>query len=306
MGRTEAKRGKINGKEASPAKRLREEAIDTMEETASKRYVFWNNKGGVGKSTLLFHCAVLYARAHEDESVLVVDMCPQASVSSTLLTESDGQGKILRDGGDRVQELSTVTKNKPCPKTIVGYLMKRLAGEHPPVDHFITHLSEENSSLPSNLYLVCGDQYLDLIATTLDAQRRVPDTPVFSNWVSVTYYLRDLIGRIAEARGGQWTVFIDTNPAFTVYTQLAIAAGNRLVIPFNADDYSRRAVDNLLDHVYGRIHVAEPYQNFNAKSFASEAGTHRLNLPRVHLLIHNRATVYSTRAANAYAAKWRA
>ena len=42
-------------------------------------------KGGVGKSTLTFHCASQYAKTHPDRRVLVIDMCPQANVSSALL-----------------------------------------------------------------------------------------------------------------------------------------------------------------------------------------------------------------------------
>ena len=48
-------------------------------------YAVWNNKGGVGKSYLTFQIAAEYARTHPDEKVLVVDLCPQANVSSMLL-----------------------------------------------------------------------------------------------------------------------------------------------------------------------------------------------------------------------------
>jgi chromosome partitioning protein len=48
-------------------------------------YALWNNKGGVGKSYLTFQVACEYARAHRDERVLVLDLCPQANASSMLL-----------------------------------------------------------------------------------------------------------------------------------------------------------------------------------------------------------------------------
>ena len=50
-------------------------------------YVFWNNKGGVGKTTLCFHVASQFAECNPLTNVLVLDMCPQASVSLTLLTK---------------------------------------------------------------------------------------------------------------------------------------------------------------------------------------------------------------------------
>ena len=36
---------------------------------------------------------------------------------------------------------------------------------------------------------------------------------------------------------GGLTVFIDTNPAFSVYTECAVAAADRLLIPINSDDF---------------------------------------------------------------------
>ena len=44
-----------------------------------ERYAIWNNKGGVGKSTLAFHLASAYADKNPDQRVLIVDMCPQAN-----------------------------------------------------------------------------------------------------------------------------------------------------------------------------------------------------------------------------------
>src|SRR5262249_33797798 len=48
-------------------------------------YAFWNNKGGVGKSYLSFVASCEYAHRHPEADVYVIDMCPQANVSETLL-----------------------------------------------------------------------------------------------------------------------------------------------------------------------------------------------------------------------------
>ena len=66
-----------------------------------KSYVTWNNKGGVGKTTLTFHVATHYALtrpplALSPETVLVIDLCPQANVSMA------GNGK--RERGKRKAE----------------------------------------------------------------------------------------------------------------------------------------------------------------------------------------------------------
>src|SRR5262245_30504461 len=52
---------------------------------AMNTYVVWNNKGGVGKSTITFNLSARYAELNPMQSVLVIDMCPQANVTMTLL-----------------------------------------------------------------------------------------------------------------------------------------------------------------------------------------------------------------------------
>lgn len=50
-----------------------------------KSYAIWNNKGGVGKSTILFHVASAVAAIRPDLNVLVIDTDPQASVTTSFL-----------------------------------------------------------------------------------------------------------------------------------------------------------------------------------------------------------------------------
>ena len=52
----------------------------------------WTNKGGVGKTTLTFHLSTAYAYLHPDKRVVVVDMCPQANLSNTMLTSTEEDG----------------------------------------------------------------------------------------------------------------------------------------------------------------------------------------------------------------------
>lgn len=81
------------------------------------RYVIWNNKGGVGKSTITFHVASRYAESHPEKKVLVIDLCPQANSSMMLL----GGGTT---GENIVLQLSTLA----LPRTVVGYMSTIIAG----------------------------------------------------------------------------------------------------------------------------------------------------------------------------------
>lgn len=86
-----------------------------MEE--NKSYVMWNNKGGVGKSTITFHVASVYAEQNLDRDVVVVDMCPQANSSSMLM----GGGNI-----------TPRTKARACerPAAACGGELVRLVRRH--------------------------------------------------------------------------------------------------------------------------------------------------------------------------------
>ena len=73
-----------------------------------KSYVTWNNKGGVGKTTLTFHMATHYALtrpllALSPETVLVIDLCPRANVSMAGNGKRE-RGKRKAERGKRKEE----------------------------------------------------------------------------------------------------------------------------------------------------------------------------------------------------------
>ena len=73
-----------------------------------KSYVTWNNKGGVGKTTLTFHMATHYALtrpplALSPETVLVIDLCPQANASMAGNGKRE-RGKRKEESGQRTEE----------------------------------------------------------------------------------------------------------------------------------------------------------------------------------------------------------
>lgn len=49
-------------------------------------YAFYNNKGGVGKTTLCSNASTLYAKTNPNTQVLVIDMCPQANTAYCRFT----------------------------------------------------------------------------------------------------------------------------------------------------------------------------------------------------------------------------
>ena len=255
-------------------------------------YGFWNNKGGTGKTSLAFQAACFYATAHSDDRVLVVDMCPQANVSELFL------GGLVNNGSENLLR----QQGKTPRASIGGYFELRLPApfsvpSFQPQD-FITTPREFNRQIPANVDLVCGDPLLELQANAMStlANAQVPGT---NTWLQVVDWLRDLLGPVREEYE---TVFIDANPSFSLYTQIALSVADSLVLPVMADDSSRRAVQNAFSLIHGLKLPSPIYADHN---FATRLKEESRRLPTTKLVVRNRITQYMG-DASAYAAVLRA
>jgi cellulose biosynthesis protein BcsQ len=84
-------------------------------------------------------------------------------------------------------------------------------------------------------------------------------------------------------------VFIDMNPSFSLYTQIALSSTDRLVLPVMADDSSRRAIQNAFALIFGLRLPSPIYAEY---TFASQLTAERRELPKVHVIAKNRLTQY--------------
>lgn len=254
-------------------------------------YAFWNNKGGVGKSFLCFVAACEYAHRHPEADVYVIDLCPQANLSETLLSGHQTRSSVL-------DELIQKTPRA----TVAGYIEARLSSPFrplPDVGDFVTVPNESNSSIPKNLRLVCGDNLLEILAEAIrqTSQLAVP----IDAWKQVMQWIRDLVTKLKEMSADRDTMFvIDCNPSFAIYTQLALAAADFVVVPFTADDSSRRAVENVVALLYG---VGDAHTALYARiSFSKRAKEDGVSIPRLHTFISNRQTLYEGKPSKAFEA----
>jgi cellulose biosynthesis protein BcsQ len=241
------------------------------------RYVVWNNKGGVGKSTIVFNLASRYADLNPTSKVLVLDLCPQANCTMMFL----GGGET---GEDHLLSFQAASQ------TVVGYigdLVQRMSGaSRVPSRVYHARVRDYNPQLPANLWLVPGDGNLELVAPAISyyANAQIPNDA----WRNVHLWIRMLVESITEG-DEDWTVFIDTNPSFAIHTELAVAAGNRLLVPFRADDSSRVATKAL----FALLHGSEPpHPVYSRYTFAAKAREAGLELPLCHLFIGNQFTQY--------------
>lgn len=249
-------------------------------------YALWNNKGGVGKSYLTFQVASEYARTHPQQKVLVVDLCPQANSSSMLL------GGMI-DGERAIEELSAT---RPV-RTISGYVAERIVSPYVNPHsgaNFLTQVRNFNSYVRDNLYLICGDEELEMQAAQVQLACRAGPTDA---WRIVHTWITDLIEDVRRSWGQQGiTVFVDCNPSFTIYTEMAMCAADRLIIPFSADGSSKRAVKSVLSLVYG----IQRRQGQVQSEFYRNCVQNRMSLPLIYAYVGNRLTQMNNSSASAF------
>lgn len=244
-----------------------------------RKYSFWNNKGGTGKTSLAFQAITMFADANPSARILVVDLCPQANLSELLL------GGLTGSGSANLQYVQSATPRR----SIGGYFQQRLPAPFSmpyvaPYD-FICQPSFFNQNISQNIHLVAGDALVELQAnaiTTL-ANTQIPGT---NTWLSVINWLSDFVSTV----GGNYDyLFVDANPSFSVYTQIALAATDAVILPVMADDSSRRAVQNAIALVQG---VNLPSSLYQQHSFSSQLAYAGRSPPKFHLFPKNRLTQY--------------
>lgn len=256
-----------------------------------KSYAIWNNKGGVGKTYLSFAIATEYARRHPEKRVIVADMCPQANLSEIFL---GGNGVGSRALGELIAKR----------RTIGGYFDLRTRSPHALTGQetsFLLHAADFNKKIPDNVFLLAGDPSLEVQAQVIN-QLGAVSLPADS-WRNVHLWLKDLVDSSARKLGENDTVtFVDCNPSFSAYTELALLACNQIIIPCSSDGSSARAVDNLGQLIFG-VNVQDAYRGVN---FSERCKTFGIAIPVIHSFVFNRSTQYDKKASKAFSAMFAA
>ncbi len=252
------------------------------------KYAFWNNKGGTGKTSLAFQSITRYAEKYPQKRVLAIDICPQANLSELLL------GGLNNKGSEKLLE-----RHGHVPRcSLGGYFQLRLPSPYAPpafnARDFISKPNSYNRGIPLNIDLVCGDPLLELQANAVNtlANQNIPGT---NAWIAVIDWLKTFLEQVNDEYD---TVFMDCNPSFSLYTQIALATTDRIVLPVMADDSSRRAIQNAFSLIFGLKLPSEIYASY---AFATKLKEAKRSLPQVHLIAKNRITQYMG-SASAYAA----
>ncbi|MEJ6004843.1 ParA family protein [Paucibacter sp. AS339] len=169
------------------------------------RRVVFNQKGGVGKSTITANLAAI--AAHQGRRTLLVDLDRQGNSSRYLLGD---EADTPQPGAAEFFE-TTLKFSVRAPKTA----------------DFIVETPWEN------LHLMPASPALDELHSKLESRYKI-------------YKLRDALAELADDYDEIW---IDTPPSLNFYTRSALIAAEACLIPFDCDDFSRRALYELIENV---------------------------------------------------------
>jgi cellulose biosynthesis protein BcsQ len=181
---------------------------------------FFNNKGGVGKTSLVYHLSWMFAE--EGVRVLAVDLDPQANLTAAFLDE-----ELLESLWNAQGATSTIFRSvKPLLDV----------GDYAPVDYQQPH--ERLALIPGDLGL---SGFEDLLSSTwtealADKNQARPFRVLTAFWRTA---------QESAARFQADLIIFDVGPNLGATNRAALLASNFVVVPLGADLFSLQGLRNL-------------------------------------------------------------
>jgi len=179
---------------------------------------FFNNKGGVGKTTLAYHLAHMISRL--GHRVLAVDLDPQANLTSAFFDEE--RLERIWEGGEHDTVFGAVEP-----------ILKGLGDIRVP----------EPAEAADNLWVLPGDLNLSRFEDRLsDSWTRGYDGDEAAIRVTTAFHR---MSRQAATSVAADVVFLDVGPNLGAINRAALLASDCVVIPLAADLFSLQGLRNL-------------------------------------------------------------
>lgn len=183
-----------------------------------KTLALFNNKGGVGKTSLAYHLGFMFAE--QGHRVVLADLDPQANLSALCATE------------DR---LEAIWKLKPRP-TVYGAIdrLRRGVGD-------VEQLAPE--AVTRSIVLVPGDLQLSELEDDLSQQWPKcldRDERAFR----VTTSLHRVVADVGKRFGAHIAV-LDVGPNFGAINRAALIAADYVLVPVAPDLFSMQGLENV-------------------------------------------------------------
>ena len=184
-----------------------------------KTIAFFNNKGGVGKTSLVYHLAWMYAEL--GVKVVAADLDPQANLTSMFVNDN------------RLEELWSEERRT---QTIFGALQPLLEGTGDIAAPHVERVSSKIGLLVGDLALSASEDEL-----TRQWSECLDRKPRAFRVLSAVWRLLEQAAAQREAT----LVLMDVGPNLGAINRAALISAENVVIPLAADLYSLQGLRNL-------------------------------------------------------------
>lgn len=181
---------------------------------------FFNNKGGVGKTSLIYHLAWMFASL--GKRVVVADLDPQANLTAALLDE---------------EQIEKLWEN-PLIGTTIFQCIKPLTGVGDIAEPILQKIT-------TNLHLIPGDVALSSYEDTLATEwpTSMGDNNLYRPMRILSSFWQVIQKAVSQVKADM--VFVDIGPNLGAINRSALLATDYVVIPLGADLFSLQGLKNL-------------------------------------------------------------
>ena len=181
---------------------------------------FFNNKGGVGKTSLVYHLAWMFSEL--GHTVVAVDLDAQANLTAAYLDEDD-----LERLWNNEQKPTTIYRAIE-PLTQVGDIVK-------------PHIEK----VTQGLYLIAGDVALASFEDLLSESwpKSMGDPTLYRHFRILTAFWQ--VAQMAAKQVGADIILVDVGPNLGAINRSALIASDYVAIPLGADLFSLQGLKNL-------------------------------------------------------------
>lgn len=221
----------------------------------------FNNKGGVGKTTLAFHLSnILSEMGHK---TLIIDLDPQCNLTICGMDEEDLH-KIWEEEDPFIEDFDSA-KNKMSQVAFENFL------KSPKTIHFLLKPSEDGvGEIPSNPPPIALSANLDLLPGRLTIHKY--ENRISERWngaysgdplsIRTITRIRNIAEDYSKMHGYEF-VIIDTSPSLSSLNKVIISTVDGFLIPALPDMFSLYGIRNIgnalsqwkkeLETIYGLI-----------------------------------------------------
>ncbi len=183
-----------------------------------KTVAFFNNKGGVGKTSLVYHLAWMFA--DQGVKVLAVDLDPQANLTAMFLDEA---------------RLEALWPDDEHPETVFGAIRPILRGLGDIAPPHIEWVGDQLGLMPGDLGLSSFEDKLS------DAWPRCHNADESAFRTMTAFHRMMLRGADEDAA----IALIDVGPNLGAINRSALIAADQVCLPLSPDLFSLQGLKNL-------------------------------------------------------------